>query len=155
MEWQNHCDATDFRFQMYTLHMSTTHIVNTWPPSKQTAIVAKPTSAQLSNLHGQQGSFQVCLDKIGDSKEAQSFLAEGCRPLKTAFAFDSLLLRPAAAGVPPGGQTILWSVPAALHTVSLPSVTGITTSAEMQDTTPLISNTSRINLCTSNRPLSL
>ena len=57
---------------------------------------------------GLQGSFQVCLDNIGDSKEAQSFLAEGCRPLKTAFAFDSLLLRPAAAGVPPGGQTILW-----------------------------------------------
>ncbi|KAL3142941.1 hypothetical protein ABBQ38_003227 [Trebouxia sp. C0009 RCD-2024] len=55
-----------------------------------------------------EGSFQVCLDKIGDSTEAQSFLAEGCRPLKTAFAFEGLLLRPAAAGVPPGGQTILW-----------------------------------------------
>lgn len=90
----------------------------------------------MSNLPGLQGSFQVCLDKIGDSKEAQSFLAEGCRPLKTAFAFDSLLLRPAAAGVPLGGQTILWSVPAALPclpTPYLPSVPGITTSAEMRD----------------------
>lgn len=56
-----------------------------------------------------QGSFQVCLKSVQGSEEAQSFLADGCHPLKAAFAFDSLLLRPAAAGVPPGGQTILWS----------------------------------------------
>ena len=52
--------------------------------------------------------MQVCLKVVQSSEEAQSFLADGCHPLKSAFAFDRLLLRPAADGVPAGGQTIMW-----------------------------------------------
>ncbi len=55
-----------------------------------------------------QGSFQVCLNAGQASEQGALFLADGCRPLKAAFANDNLMLRPAAAGVPPGGQTILW-----------------------------------------------
>lgn len=55
-----------------------------------------------------QGSVQVCLKDVADSKEAQGFLADGCQPLKAAFASTTLLLRPAEARVPQGGQTILW-----------------------------------------------
>ena len=55
-----------------------------------------------------QGSFQVCLNAGQASEQGAHFLADGCRPLKAAFANDNLMLRPAAAGVPPGGQTILW-----------------------------------------------
>lgn len=55
-----------------------------------------------------QGTFQVCLNAGQASEEGGRFLAEGCRPLKAAFANDNLMLRPAAAGVPVGGQTILW-----------------------------------------------
>ena len=54
-----------------------------------------------------QGAFQVCLDKR-DAEPSQLFLSDGCRPLKAAFAFDNLLLRPASAGVPREGQTIIW-----------------------------------------------
>ena len=65
-----------------------------------------------------QGTFQVCLNAGQASEEGGRFLAEGCRPLKAAFANDNLMLRPAAAGVPVGGQTILWCVApsAILHT---------------------------------------
>jgi len=59
-----------------------------------------------------QGSFQVCLNAGQASEQGAHFLADGCRPLKAAFANDNLMLRPAAAGVPPGGQTILWYVSA-------------------------------------------
>ena len=52
--------------------------------------------------------MQVCLKVVQSSEEAQSFLADGCHPLKSAFAFDRLLLRLAADGVPAGGQTIMW-----------------------------------------------
>ena len=55
-----------------------------------------------------QGSFQVCLNAGQASEQGAHFLADGCRPLKAAFANDNLMLRPAIAGIPPGGQTILW-----------------------------------------------
>lgn len=58
-----------------------------------------------------QGTFQVCLKDVADSKEAQGFLSNGCQPLKAAFGVEALMLRPAEAGVPPAGQTILWSAP--------------------------------------------
>ncbi len=64
--------------------------------------------AQPGLLSWLQGSFQVCLNAGQASEQGALFLADGCRPLKAAFANDNLMLRPAAAGVSPGGQTILW-----------------------------------------------
>ena len=61
----------------------------------------------MSSLLSLQGAFQVCLKDV-KQEGAMAFLAGGCQALKSAFAFEGLLLRPASAGVPAGGQTILW-----------------------------------------------
>ena len=54
-----------------------------------------------------QGCFQVCLKDI-NVPEAQGFLMNGCAALKSAFACEELLLKPAGPGAPAGGVSILW-----------------------------------------------
>ncbi|KAK9806759.1 hypothetical protein WJX72_001747 [[Myrmecia] bisecta] len=56
-----------------------------------------------------EGCLQVCLaahmEQVAD---AEIYLQDGCSALRTAFGFENLLLKPAVAGGPPAGATIIW-----------------------------------------------
>jgi len=56
-----------------------------------------------------QGCWQICLKAtVQEPTQAVPFLKDGCSLLRSAFAFDSLLLKPMAVGGPPQGPTLVW-----------------------------------------------
>ena len=57
-----------------------------------------------------QGCWQICLRASAlQPTEAAPFLQDGCNLLRSAFMFDSLLLKPTSLkSGPPQGPTLIW-----------------------------------------------
>ena len=56
-----------------------------------------------------QGCWQICLKATPqEPTNAIPFLKDGCALLRSAFAFDSLLLKPVPRNGPPNGPTLIW-----------------------------------------------
>lgn len=55
-----------------------------------------------------QACVQICMKSGGKVSEAGLFMGDRCTPLREAFDFTGLLLKPATPDTPETGSTIAW-----------------------------------------------